>query len=68
MPAVLIEMGFVSNETDEDRLQTARFQDAVVDALIDSILRFRSYVELVGYPVTNTEGNNDSDDTEVRNQ
>ena len=68
MPAVLIEMGFVSNETDEDRLQTARFQDAVVDALIDSILRFRSYVELVGYPVTNTEGNNDSDDTDVRNQ
>tara|TARA_B100001123_G_scaffold163074_1_gene187916 strand:- start:27357 stop:28784 length:1428 start_codon:yes stop_codon:yes gene_type:complete len=68
MPAVLIEMGFVSNETDEERLQTTRFQDAVVDALIDSILRFRSYVELVGYPVADTEGNNDSGNTQVRNQ
>ena len=69
MPALLIEMGFISNEADEERLQTMRFQDAVVDALVDSILRFRSYVELVGYPpVVNTEDDNESANTQVRNQ
>ena len=68
MPALLIEMGFVSNETDEERLQTTRFQDAIVDALVDSILRFRSYVELVGYPVANTQDDNESANTQVRNQ
>ena len=68
MPAVLIEMGFVSNETDEERLQTTRFQNAVVEALVDSILRFRSYVELVGYPAANTEDDNESGDSRVRNQ
>ena len=50
MPAVLIEMGFVSNPEDEQRLSNARFQNAVVDALVDSILRFRRYVESAGEP------------------
>ena len=68
MPALLIEMGFVSNESDEERLQTTRFQDAIVNALVDSILRFRSYVELVGYPVANTQDDNESANTQVRNQ
>lgn len=68
MPALLIEMGFVSNATDEERLQTTRFQDAIVDALVDSILRFRSYVELVGYPVANSQDDNESANTQVRNQ
>jgi N-acetylmuramoyl-L-alanine amidase len=45
MPAVLIEMGFVSNAADEQRLTSARFQNAVVDAVIGSILRFRDEVE-----------------------
>jgi N-acetylmuramoyl-L-alanine amidase len=45
MPAVLIEMGFISNGTDERRLASARFQEAVVDALVGSILRFRDYLE-----------------------
>ena len=45
MPAVLIEMGFISNREDERRLSSARFQNAVVDALVASILRFRDYLE-----------------------
>ena len=45
MPAVLIEMGFISNRADEQRLASARFQDAVVDALVGSILRFRDYLQ-----------------------
>jgi N-acetylmuramoyl-L-alanine amidase len=50
MPAVLVEMGFISNPEDEQRLSSARFQNAVVDALVDSILRFRRYVESAGEP------------------
>lgn len=50
MPAVLVEMGFISNPEDEQRLGSARFQNAVVDALVDSILRFRRYVESAGEP------------------
>ena len=45
MPAVLIEMGFVSNAADQQRLTSARFQNAVVDAIIGSILRFRDELE-----------------------
>ena len=48
MPAVLVEMGFISNPEDEQRLSSARFQNAVVEALVDSILRFRLYVESAG--------------------
>ena len=45
MPAVLVEMGFVSNARDEQRLTSARFQTAVVDALVGSILRYRDHVQ-----------------------
>lgn len=50
MPAVLVEMGFISNPEDEQRLSSARFQNAVVEALVDSILRFRRYVESTSEP------------------
>ena len=63
MPAVLIEMGFVSNESDERRLRSAQFQNAVADALTDSVLRFRSYVESAGDPRTDV-----SDGTRGRDQ
>jgi len=66
MPAVLIEMGFVSNEGDEQRLRSARFQNAVVDALTVSILRFRSYVETVGDPLVGAGNGDQPDDPQVR--
>ena len=53
MPAVLVEMGFVSNARDEQRLASARFQNAVVDALIGSILRYRNYVQTAGANAAN---------------
>ena len=45
MPAVLVEMGFISNSDQERQLTTASFQNEVVDALIASVLRFRDYLE-----------------------
>lgn len=65
MPAVLVEMGFVSNEADEQRLRSAQFQIAVVDALIDSILRFRSYIETVGDGITAAGDGGASDDADA---
>jgi len=41
MPAVLVEMGFISNPQQEKQLATDEFQSAVVQALVESIVRFR---------------------------
>ncbi len=48
MPAVLVELGSLSAPEEERRLTSAAFQNAVVEALVASILRFRDYIELVG--------------------
>lgn len=45
MPAVLVEMGFISHPTQERELTAASFQNEVVDALIAAVLRFRDYLE-----------------------
>ena len=68
MPAVLIEMGFVSNEGDEQRLRSVQFQNAVVDTLTDSILRFRSYIETVRDTLSEATDSNQDSDPEVRNE
>jgi N-acetylmuramoyl-L-alanine amidase len=68
MPAVLIEMGFISNQDDEQRLRSTQFQNAVVNALTDSVLRFRSYIETVSAPLSDTTNTNQPDDAQVRNE
>jgi N-acetylmuramoyl-L-alanine amidase len=41
MPAVLVEMAFISNAEQEKQLATEGFQSAVVQALVDAVVRFR---------------------------
>jgi N-acetylmuramoyl-L-alanine amidase len=41
MPAVLVEMGFLSNPNEERVLTTEPFQNSVVEALLQSVIRFR---------------------------
>jgi N-acetylmuramoyl-L-alanine amidase len=41
MPAVLVEMGFLSNPDEERVLTTEPFQNSVVEALLQSVIRFR---------------------------
>ena len=41
MPAVLVEMGFVTNAEQEKQLRSDDFQNTVVQALVGSITRFR---------------------------
>ena len=41
MPAVLIEMGFLSNRDQERQLSGGDFQSTLVQALTEAIIRFR---------------------------
>jgi N-acetylmuramoyl-L-alanine amidase len=41
MPAVLVEMGFITNPAQEKQLQSDEFQNQIVQALVESITRFR---------------------------
>ena len=41
MPAVLVEMGFITNADQEKQLRSDQFQDSLVQALVESITRFR---------------------------
>ena len=50
MPAALVEMGFISNPAQEAQLVSPVFQGAVVEALLQSIVRFRDLVEQ-GFPL-----------------
>lgn len=45
MPAVLVEMGFISNPDEEQLLGSGSFHASVVQALVGSVVRFRRYVE-----------------------
>ena len=44
MPAVLVEMGFISNPNQEAQLTSTRFQDAIVNGLLRSIIRYQDEV------------------------
>jgi N-acetylmuramoyl-L-alanine amidase len=41
MPAVLVEMGFLTNPAQEKQLTGNEFQNAFVQALMEAIVRFR---------------------------
>ena len=41
MPAVLVEMGFITNAAQEKQLQSDEFQNLIVQGLLESITRFR---------------------------
>jgi N-acetylmuramoyl-L-alanine amidase len=41
MPAVLVEMGFMTNRDDEERLMSDQYQNTVAQVLVDSLVRFR---------------------------
>ncbi len=45
MPAVLIEMGYLSNAEQESALGGAEFQNTFVQAVMDAVVKFREYLE-----------------------
>jgi N-acetylmuramoyl-L-alanine amidase len=45
MPAVLVELGFISNPDEEKLLGTQAHQLRLVDALVDAVGRYRAHLE-----------------------
>ena len=45
MPAVLIEMGYLSNADQETALGSAEFQNTFVQAILDAVVKFREHLE-----------------------
>jgi N-acetylmuramoyl-L-alanine amidase len=45
MPAVLVEMGFLSNPEQEAQLTSDDFKNRVVQALFDAVSRYRVRIE-----------------------
>ncbi len=45
MPAVLVELGFISNPEEEKKLQDPAYRDQLVDALVTAIARYRTSIE-----------------------
>lgn len=60
MPAVLVELGSLSDPAEETRLTSAVFQNAVVEAIVASILRFRDVVERSAASGSNLPGSDGS--------
>jgi N-acetylmuramoyl-L-alanine amidase len=44
MPAVLVELGYLSNPEQEKQLATGEFQATVSQAILDSVVAFRDYL------------------------
>jgi N-acetylmuramoyl-L-alanine amidase len=44
MPAVLVELGYLSNPEQEKQLAGGEFQAAVAQAILDSVVLFRDYL------------------------
>ncbi len=51
MPAVVVEMGFISNPDQEAQLTSTTFQSAIVSGLLRGIIRYRDEVERETLPL-----------------
>jgi N-acetylmuramoyl-L-alanine amidase len=45
MPAVLVELGFISNPEEEKLLGSHAYQSRLVDALVDAVGRYRAQLD-----------------------
>jgi N-acetylmuramoyl-L-alanine amidase len=48
MPAVLVEMGYVTNPEQEKLLSSAPFQNRFAQAIVDAVVRFKEHLEAAG--------------------
>ena len=48
MPAVMIEMGYLTNGAQEKQLADPNFQNGFVQAVYDAVLKFRDYLMAQG--------------------
>ncbi len=50
MPAVLVELGFLSNPREETKLQDPEYREQLVEALVRAVLRFRAQTDRPSTP------------------
>jgi N-acetylmuramoyl-L-alanine amidase len=50
MPAVLVELGFISTREEEQRLRTPEYRSQLVETLVRAISRFKLEYETGGTP------------------
>jgi N-acetylmuramoyl-L-alanine amidase len=50
MPAALVEVAYLTNPEQEQRVQSADFEGGVVQGIYDAIVRFRAYLEAPAAP------------------
>jgi N-acetylmuramoyl-L-alanine amidase len=50
MPAVLVEIGYLSNPEQEQALTSANYQDQVAQSLFDALVKFRAHIERSAAP------------------
>ena len=50
MPAALVEMAYLTNSEQEQRVKSDEFQGAVVEAIYGAVVRFKSYLEAAPTP------------------
>jgi N-acetylmuramoyl-L-alanine amidase len=50
MPAVLVEVGFLSNAEEETKLQNSAYRASLVEALVRAVARYRSMIEAATVP------------------
>ncbi len=55
MPAVLVELGFLSNPSEEAKLGQARYRAELADALVRAVSRYKAKIEGVPRPATPDE-------------
>jgi N-acetylmuramoyl-L-alanine amidase len=59
MPAVLVETGFITNPTEEKRLNTPDYQAQLVNAMLAAVVRFKATSERVGTAQAPTQPSQD---------
>ena len=62
MPAILVEMGFISNPEQESEMVQPGFQTRVAEAILEGVIRFREHLASEPYaPVADADGGTDRD-------
>ncbi len=50
MPAILVEVGFITNRDEENRLEDSAYRDRIVEALVRAVRRFQEGLERLAAP------------------
>jgi N-acetylmuramoyl-L-alanine amidase len=48
MPSVLLELGFMTNATEEKRLKSSKYLDRLTDGIVDGLKKYQTSVKSAG--------------------